>query len=70
MVAISYATTQRYFTTVAYDISEIEEREGMFIPTNVIPGHFTQYAIDNLNFHSDTEDGGSLDVTTNIIYQH
>jgi len=63
---ISYATTQRYLTTVANDISEREEREGIFIPTNVIPGHFTQYALDYLNFHSDTEDGGSLDATTNI----
>ena len=68
--SISYATTQRYLTTVANDISEIEEREGIFIQTNVISGHFTRYALDYLNIHSDTKDGGSLDATTNIIYQY
>lgn len=67
---ISYSTVQRYLTTVANDISDKEEREGIFIPTNIIPGHFTQFALDNLNFHSDTEDGGSLDATTNIVYQY
>ena len=60
---------QRYLTTVANDVSKHEERDGLFIPTNIVPGQFLQCALDNLNFHSETEDGGSLDATTNIIYQ-
>ena len=67
---ISYPTAQRFITTAANDVSEREERDGLFIPTNITQGHFTQYALDNLNFHSETEDGGSFDATTNIIYQY
>jgi hypothetical protein len=67
---MSYHTAQRHITTAANDVSEQEEREGLFIPTNITPGHFTQYALDNLNFHSETQDGGSFDATTNIIYQY
>ena len=66
---VSYNTAQRYITTVANEVSEREERDGLFIPTNIVPGQFLQCALDNLNFHSETEDGGSLDATTNIIYQ-
>ena len=64
----SYNTVQRYLTTVANDASEREERDGLFIPTNIVLGQFLQCALDNLNFRSETEDGGSLDATTNIIY--
>ena len=67
---VRYNTVQRYLTTVANDVSEREERDRLFIPTNFVPGQFLQCALDNLNFHSETEDGGSLDATTNIIYQY
>ena len=48
----SYNTVQRYLTTVTNDASEREERDGLFIPTNIVPGQFLQCALDNLNFHS------------------
>ncbi|KAG1696467.1 Protein UBASH3A [Nymphon striatum] len=35
-----------------------------------VPGQFLEAALDNLNFHSETEDGGNVDATTNIIYQY
>ncbi|KAG1709797.1 hypothetical protein GQR58_002758 [Nymphon striatum] len=35
-----------------------------------VPGQFLKAALDNLNFHSETEDGGNVDATTNIIYQY
>ena len=54
----------------ANEVNEKEEKEGIFIPENIVHGCFLKAALDNLNFHSDTEDGGSLDATTNIIYQH
>lgn len=51
--------------------SEInDEKEGIFIPPNIVHRCFLQTALDNLNFHSETADGGSLDATTNIIYQY
>ncbi|KAG1650301.1 Solute carrier organic anion transporter family member 4C1 [Nymphon striatum] len=31
---------------------------------------FLNAALDNLNFHSETEDGGNVDAITNIIYQY
>jgi len=55
---IRYASAQRYLTTVANDITECEHRDGLFIPTNIVPGHFTQSALDN------------FDATTNIIFQY
>lgn len=68
--SVSYTSAQRYLTTAANEVSEKEENEGIFIPAHVVPGCFIQTALDNLNFHSETEDGGSLDATTNIIYQY
>ena len=68
--SISYSSAQRYITTFANDVSKQEQKDGVFIPTNIVPCQFTQYTLGNLNFHSETEDGGSLDATTNIIYQH
>ncbi|KAG1649256.1 hypothetical protein GQR58_029174 [Nymphon striatum] len=38
--------------------------------THNVPGQFLMAALDNLNFHSETEDGGNVDATTNIIYQY
>ncbi|KAG1653813.1 hypothetical protein GQR58_025399 [Nymphon striatum] len=40
------------------------------IPAHNVPGQFLMAALDNLNFHSETEDGGNVDATTNIIYQY
>ncbi|KAG1682328.1 hypothetical protein GQR58_011082 [Nymphon striatum] len=37
---------------------------------HIVPGQFLKAALDNLNFHSETEDGGNVDATTNIIYQY
>lgn len=67
--SISYATAQRYLTSIANEVSEQEKKEGVFIPSNIVPGHFAQYAFDNLNFHSES-DAGNLDATTNIVYQY
>ena len=68
--SVSYNSAQRCLTTVANEVNEKEEKEGIFIPENIVHGCFLQAALDNLNFHSETEDGGSLDATTNIIYQY
>ncbi|KAG1705790.1 hypothetical protein GQR58_003759 [Nymphon striatum] len=35
-----------------------------------VPGQFLMAALDNLNFHSETEDGDNVEATTNIIYQY
>ncbi|KAG1714596.1 hypothetical protein GQR58_001028 [Nymphon striatum] len=38
--------------------------------THIVPRLFLNAALDNLNFHSETEDGGNVDAITNIIYQY
>ncbi|KAG1664947.1 putative uncharacterized transposon-derived protein F52C9.6 [Nymphon striatum] len=48
---------------------EPEVRRRVALAHNV-PGQFLKAALDNLNFHSETEDGGNVDATTNIIYQY
>ncbi|KAG1652151.1 hypothetical protein GQR58_026500 [Nymphon striatum] len=42
----------------------------IIIPAHIVPRLFLNAALDNLNFHSETEDGGNVDATTNIIYQY
>ncbi|KAG1649869.1 TraB domain-containing protein [Nymphon striatum] len=37
---------------------------------HIVPRLFLNAALDNLNFHSETEDGGNVDAITNIIYQY
>ncbi|KAG1710418.1 Geranylgeranyl pyrophosphate synthase [Nymphon striatum] len=47
-----------------------EQYKDMTIRTHNVPGQFLMAALDNLNFHSETEDRGNVDATTNIIYQY
>ena len=47
---ISYTEAQRYINTLASD-KQVEIRDGIFIPESVKPGHFTQFAIDNLDIN-------------------
>ncbi|KAG1685709.1 hypothetical protein GQR58_008956 [Nymphon striatum] len=42
----------------------------IIIPAHIVPRLFFNAALDNLNFHSETEDGGNVDATTNIIYHY
>ncbi|KAG1653401.1 Ubiquitin carboxyl-terminal hydrolase 30 [Nymphon striatum] len=42
----------------------------IIIPAHNVPGQFLKAALDNLNFHSETEDRGNVDATTNIVYQY
>jgi hypothetical protein len=68
--SISYQDAQRYITTIAMSADRQVEEDGYFVPTNVQTGLFTQFAIDNLDFHEHTKDGQTLHATTHNIYQY
>ena len=67
---ISYTEAQRYINTIAVEADAQVDRDGVFIPGNVKQGNFTQFAIDNLDFHEKTRDGKTLHATTQNIYQY
>lgn len=68
-LCISYTDLQRILTTVACDVVQ-ETKDGKeYIPPNIIPGQFVQYAIDNLDFQECTLDGSSMHVTSMVMYQ-
>ena len=48
-LCISYTDLQRILSSVALEVSE-KSTDGVFIPSNILPQKFTQYAIDNLDF--------------------
>ena len=67
---ISYQDAQRYIATMATSVDDQIAQNGVFIPTNLKPGRFTQFAFDNLDFQEYTKDGRTLHGTTHIIFQH
>ena len=66
---ISYTEAQRYINTIAVVSDKQVERDGVFIPESVKSGHFTQFAIDTLDFHEKGM-GKTLHATTENIYQY
>ena len=42
----------------------------MFIPSEIVPGRFTQCVLDNLDFHENTKDGSTLHATSHAIIQY
>lgn len=68
-LCISYTELQRILTSVALDITDKCSEDNIFIPSNIVPGIFTQYAIDNLDFSECTLDGKSMHVTSMVMYQ-
>ena len=68
--ATCYEDTQRYITAQAHQVDLQTDENGVFIPTNVYPGRFTQCAFDNLDFKENTKDGTTLHATSHAIYQY
>ncbi len=68
-LCISYVELQRLLTSVANQITDETKDGNIFIPSNIIPGKFTQFAIDNLDFSESTLDGSSMHVTSMVMYQ-
>ena len=66
----SYDDAQRYITTEAKNISIQSEDEGLFVPAGILRGRFSQYALDNLDFHEHTPTGVTMHATTHNIYQY
>ena len=66
---ISY-DTQRYITSVAKEEAKQEQDTGFFVPSNIHMGVFTQFAVDNLDFHENSHDGKTMHGTTHIVYQY
>ena len=67
---ISYTDSQRIIATEAERVQRQIESNGCFVPSNIKPGHFTHFAIDNLDFSEHRKDGQTTHGTTHIIYQH
>ena len=69
---ISYTDTQRYITSVAKEVAEQEQDTGFFVPSNMHMhmGVFTQFAVDNLDFHENSLVGKTTYGTTHILYQY
>ena len=67
---ISFTDTQRYITSVAKEVAEQEQDRVFFVPSNVHMGVFTQFAVDNLDFHENSFDGKTTHGTTHILYQY
>ena len=67
---ISYTDAQRYISTLSDETDTQMDTQGYFIPHDVCKGRFTQFAIDNLDFHENTVDGKTTHGTTHIIFQY
>ena len=67
---VSYQETQRYITTMANEVTDQEETLGFFVPSNLVVGSFTQFAMDNLDFHENSLAGKTTHGTTHIVYQY
>ena len=67
---ISYDDAQRYISTEAPYVDQQTIENGHFIPSGIVSSQFTQYALDNPNFHEHTPDGSTLHVPSHIIYQY
>ncbi|MES9884476.1 MAG: hypothetical protein ABW185_26830 [Sedimenticola sp.] len=69
-LCISYNDLHRTLTSVALEVTEKCSVDNVFIPANIMPGNFTQYAIDNLDFSECTLDGSSMHVTSMVMFQN
>ena len=56
-------------TSVALEISAASDDDSTPIPSNIVPGKFTEYAIDTLDFSECTLDGSSMHVTSMVMFQ-
>lgn len=67
---ISYQDAHRYVTTIAETTDEQTQKDGFLTASNIKAGHFTQYAIDSLDFQENTKDGSTMHGTMHDIYQY
>lgn len=68
--AISYDDAQRYISTQAYQVDLQTTENGVFIPSEIVPGRFARCVLDNLDFHENTKDGSTLHATSHAIIQY
>ena len=69
-LAISYDDAQRYISTDAHEVDLQTIENGVFIPSEIVPGRFTQCVLNNLDFHENTKDGSTLHATSHAILQY
>ena len=67
---ISYDDAQRYISTHAHQVDLQTIANGVFIPSEIVPGRFTQCVLDNLRFHENMKDGSTLYATSHAIIQY
>ena len=66
---VSYTNLQRILTTIALEMQSKTDKDQIYIPSNIIYGGFTHFAIDNLDFQENTLDGSSMHVTSMVMFQ-
>jgi hypothetical protein len=66
--AIGYDDAQRYISAQAHQVDLQTMESGVFVPSDIVPGRFTQCAFDNLDFHENKKDGSTLHATSHAIY--
>ena len=67
--SISYDTFQRHLTSVYNSIINKVQENGIYIPPNMEPGKFTQFAMDNIDWQEKTQDGTTFHATSSIMIQ-
>ena len=69
-LAISYDDAQRYMSTDTHEVDLQTIGNGVVIPSEIVPGRFTQCVHDNLDFHENTKDGSTLHARSHAILQY
>lgn len=67
--SISYDTFQRHLTSVYNSIINKVQESGTYLPPNMEPGKFTQFAMDNIDWQEKTQDGTTFHATSSIMIQ-
>lgn len=67
--SISYDTFHRQLTGIYNDIQKDVKETGLYVPPNMTNEVFTQFAIDNIDWHEKTTDGSTFHATSAIMIQ-
>ena len=66
---ITYDTFHHQLTSVYNDAVNKVQENGLYIPPHMDHGVFTQFAMDNIDWHEKTQDGSTFHATSSIMIQ-
>ena len=67
---VTHDDAQKYITIEAKHIRMQSEDAGLYVPSGVLRGRFSQNTLDNLDFYEHTPTGVTMHATTHNIYQY